>query len=122
MANTFNLLGNDDSITFNIGDFTLTFVPTDAKSKAVSEKAVELKDKTDTIKEGDEWENRESIKGLLDDFFSTMFDADAPGKIYKAAGENTWSYLKVFLQMAEAIMETKKKQENDETFKKYLAE
>ncbi|HEM3496818.1 hypothetical protein NKE60_09620 [Streptococcus suis] len=122
MANTFNLLGNDDSITFNIGDFTLTFVPTDAKSKAVSEKAVELKDKADTIKEGDEWENRESIKGLLDDFFSTMFDADAPGKIYKAAGENTWSYLKVFLQMAEAIMETKKKQENDETFKKYLAE
>ncbi|HEL2144183.1 TPA: hypothetical protein ACJ51Q_001388 [Streptococcus suis] len=122
MANTFNLLGNDDSITFNLGDFTLTFTPTDAKSKAVSEKAVELKDKADTIKEGDEWENRESIKGLLDDFFSTMFDADAPGKIYKAAGENTWSYLKVFLQMAEAIMETKKKQENDETFKKYLAE
>ncbi|MCB2905692.1 hypothetical protein [Streptococcus suis] len=122
MANTFNLLGNDDSITFNLGDFTLTFIPTDAKSKAVSEKAVELKDKADTIKEGDEWENRESIKGLLDDFFSTMFDADAPGKIYKAAGENTWSYLKVFLQMAEAIMETKKKQENDETFKKYLAE
>ncbi|HEM4630554.1 TPA: hypothetical protein U1Z87_001466 [Streptococcus suis] len=122
MANTFNLLGNDDSITFNIGDFTLTFVPTDAKSKAVSEKAVELKDKADTIKEGNEWENRESIKGLLDDFFSTMFDADAPGKIYQAAGENTWNYLKVFLQMAEVIMETKKKQENDETFKKYLAE
>lgn len=122
MANTFNLLGNDDSITFNIGDFTLTFTQTDAKSKAVSEKAVELKDKADTIKEGDEWENRESIKSLLDDFFSTMFDADAPGKIYQATGENTWSYLKVFLQMAEAIMETKKKQENDETFKKYLAE
>ncbi|HFU3713956.1 TPA: hypothetical protein ACGPDC_001306 [Streptococcus suis] len=122
MANTFNLLGNDDSITFNIGDFTLTFTQTDAKSKAVSEKAVELKDKADTIKEGDEWENRESIKGLLDDFFSTMFDADAPVKIYQAAGENTWSYLKVFLQIAEAIMETKKKQENDETFKKYLAE
>ncbi|HEM2534172.1 hypothetical protein RJW49_03785 [Streptococcus suis] len=122
MANTFNLLGNDDSITFNIGDFTLTFVPTDAKSKTVSEKAVELKDKADNIKEGDEWENREIIKDLLDDFFSTMFDADAPGKIYQAAGENTWSYLKVFLQMIEAIMETKKKQENDETFKKYLAE
>ncbi|HEL9638198.1 TPA: hypothetical protein U0K45_000651 [Streptococcus suis] len=122
MANTFNLLGNDDSITFNLGDFTLTFTPTDAKSKAVSEKAVELKDKADTIKEGNEWENRESIKGLLDDFFSTMFDADAPGKIYQAAGENTWNYLKVSLQMAEAIMETKKKQENDETFKKYLAE
>ena len=40
MANTFNLLGNDDSITFNLGDFTLTFTPTDAKSKAVSEQAI----------------------------------------------------------------------------------
>ncbi|HEM6509305.1 TPA: hypothetical protein U2E14_000926 [Streptococcus suis] len=122
MANTFNLLGNDESIIFNIGELSLKFVPTDAKSQEVSEKTIELQTKADNIKEGDEWENRESIKGLLDDFFSTMFDADAPGKIYQAAGENTWSYLKVFLQMAEAIMETKKRQENDETFKKYLAE
>ncbi|MGT2969121.1 hypothetical protein [Streptococcus azizii] len=122
MANTFNLLGHDDSITFNLGDFTLKFIPTDAKSKEVSEKALELKEKANTIKEGNEWENRESIKALLDDFFSVMFDAEAPGKIYQVAGENTWNYLKVFLQIAEAIMKTKKKQENDETFKKYLAE
>ncbi|AFU88673.1 TPA: hypothetical protein U1B14_001572 [Streptococcus suis] len=122
MANTFNLLGNDESIIFNIGELSLKFVPTDAKSQEVSEKAIELQTKADNIKEGDEWENRKNIKELLDEYFSTMFDADAPAKIYQEASENTWAYLKVFLQISEAIMETKKKQENDETFKKYLAE
>ncbi|HEM3698090.1 TPA: hypothetical protein U1C85_001155 [Streptococcus suis] len=122
MANTFNLLGNDESIIFNIGELSLKFVPTDAKSQEVSEKAIELQTKADNIKEGDEWENRKNIKELLDEYFSTMFDADAPAKIYQEASENTWAYLKVFLQISEAIMETKKKQENDETFKKYLVE
>lgn len=122
MANTFNLLGNDESIIFNIGELSLKFVPTDAKSQEVSEKAINLQTKADNIKEGDEWENRKNIKELLDDFFSTMFDADTPAKIYQEASENTWAYLKVFLQISEAIVETKKKQENDETFKKYLAE
>lgn len=122
MSNVFNLNGNDDVIIFNLGDLSLKFQPTDDKSKELSEKALELKDKAENITDGDEWENRRAIKELLDDFFSVMFDADTPNKIYDAAGKNTWSYLKVFLQISDAIIVTKQKQENDETFKKYLAE
>lgn len=122
MANVFNLNSNDDVIVFNLGGLTLEFHPTDEKSKELSDKALELKEKAESVTEGDEWENRRTIKELLDDFFGVMFDASTPEKIYDAAGKNTWSYLKVFLQIADAVMATKQKQENDETFKKYLAE
>ncbi|GGE26273.1 hypothetical protein [Streptococcus himalayensis] len=122
MANIFNLNGNDDVMIFNLGDLRLEFQPTDEKSKELSDKALELKEKADNVTEGDEWENRRTIKELLDDFFGVMFDTDVTEKIYDAAGKNTWSYLKIFLQIADAVIDVKRKQENDETFKKYLAE
>lgn len=122
MANTFNLNTNDSLITFNLGDFSLEFNPSDDKSKAIFDKANEVKLAAENLTEGDEWENRKSIKELLDDFLATFFDSEAPEKVYNAAGQNTWNYLKVFLQISEAILEVRKKQENDETFKKYLAE
>ncbi|HFI2472224.1 TPA: hypothetical protein ACGO11_000555 [Streptococcus suis] len=122
MANTFNLIGNADLITFNLGSHSLEFNPTDKKSQELAEKADELKAKAENLEDGNEWEVRKQIKVLLDDFFSVMFDAEAPSKIYEASGENTWNYLKVFLQISNAVLETKKRQENDETFKKYLAE
>ena len=51
-----------------------------------------------------------------------MFDADAPQKIYESAGENTISYLKIFLQISGAVQDEQEAKLNDETFKKYLAE
>lgn len=122
MANTFNLNTNDNLITFNLGDFSLDFNPSDEKSKAIFDKANEVKVAAEKLTDGDEWENRKAIKELLDDFLATFFDNDAPEKVYTAAGQNTWNYLKVFFQISEAILEVRQKQENDETFKKYLAE
>ena len=51
-----------------------------------------------------------------------MFGEEAPQKIYQSAGENTISYLKIFLQISQAIETEQEKKANDENFKKYLAE
>lgn len=123
MSKIYNLTGADEAVTFNIGDLTLSFNPSDEKSKAISKKAQELKDKAATISEdSDEWAIREEIKGLLDDFLATLFDDEAPNNIYDVVGQNTWSYLKVFLQIAEVIQHEQQEKLNDENFKKYLAE
>lgn len=123
MAQTFNLVGNENTLTFKIGGLTLEFQPSDSNSEKLSEKAKELEEKSSTLTDkGNEWENRKALKGLLDDFFLTMFDESAPLEIYRAVGEDTISYLRVFLQIANALKEVKEKQENDEIFKKYLAE
>lgn len=123
MSKIYNLTGADEAVTFNIGDLTLSFNPSDGKSKAISKKAQELKDKAATISEdSDEWAIREEIKGLLDDFLATLFDDEAPNNIYDVVGQNTWSYLKVFLQIAEVIQHEQQEKLNDENFKKYLAE
>lgn len=122
MANIYNLTGNDSVITFNIGDITLEYTPSDKKEKALSEKAAEVEKKAQNLKEGDEWENRALIKALIDECFSVVFDQDVTQKIYQQAGENTFMYLKIFFQVAEAIKEVNEKSADDEVFKKYLAE
>lgn len=124
MARTYNFDGNQDTITFNIGSVSLDFNPTDEKSKAMVENAEQLKKKSEAIdkEDGDEWQLRREIKELLDESFTLIFDGTAPQKLYKASGENTISYLRLFLQIAEAIKETNEEKQNDETFKKYLAE
>ena len=124
MARTYNFDGNQDTITFNIGSVSLDFNPTDEKSKAMVENAEQLKKKSEAIDkgDGDEWQLRREIKELLDESFTLIFDDTAPQQLYKASGENTISYLRLFLQIAEAIKETNEEKQNDETFKKYLAE
>lgn len=122
MSKIYNLVGSDEAITFNIGDYSLEFHSSDEKSKAVSDKAIELKEKAENISNENEWEARKEIKNLLDEFFAVMFDEEAPQKIYQSAGENTISYLKIFLQISQAIETEQEKKANDENFKKYLAE
>ena len=124
MARTYNFDGNQDAITFNIGSVSLDFNPTDERSKAIAEKAERLIKKSETIdkKDGDEWQLRREVKELLDESLAFIFDEAAPQKLYKASGENTISYLRLFLKIAEAIKETNEEKQNDETFKKYLAE
>lgn len=124
MARTYNFDGNQDAITFNIGSVSLDFNPTDEKSKAIAENAERLIKKSETIdkKDGDEWQLRREVKELLDESLAFIFDEAVPQKLYKASGENTISYLRLFLKIAEAIKETNEEKQNDETFKKYLAE
>ncbi|HEQ2107294.1 TPA: hypothetical protein VKH48_001221 [Streptococcus pyogenes] len=123
MAHTYNFGNIKDVTTFNIGDLTLEFAPSDAKSESLAEKAVELKEKADRFdKSGTEWEQRKELKSLMDEFFTMMFDEDTPQKLYEVCGQNTITYLKLFLMMAEAVQEVNEKKQNDETFKKYLAE
>lgn len=122
MAKIYNLVGDDEIITFNIGDLSLDVSLSDAKSEILVEKAKELKEKGQHINDDNEWQARKEVKELLDDFFTAMFDADAPQKIYKSAGENTISYLKIFLQISGAVQDEQEAKLNDETFKKYLAE
>lgn len=122
MSKIYNLVGSDETITFNIGDYSLEFHSSDEKSKAVSDKAIELKEKAEKISDENEWEARKEIKNLLDEFFAVLFDEEAPQKIYQSAGENTISYLKIFSQISQAIETEQDKKANDENFKKYLAE
>lgn len=123
MAHTYNFGNIKDVTTFNIGDLTLEFAPSDAKSESLANKAIELKEKADQFdKSGTEWEQRKELKSLMDEFFEMMFDEDTPEKLYDACGQNTITYLKLFLMMAEAVQEVNEKKQNDETFKKYLAE
>lgn len=126
MSNTINLNLGTNVISFNFGSFELNYQTSDKKDGALQAKSRELVDKTNSFKdkeaEMNDQENRQAIKPLIDEFFGTMFDADAPQKIYEAAGENTWSYLNVFLQISNNLEKEWNKKLNDENFKKYLAE
>ena len=123
MARTYNFGDLKDVTTFNIGDVTLEFKATDEKSEMLEKKSAELKAKAEQIDEsGTEWELRKELKNLLDEFFTAAFDADTPQKLYDACGQNTISYLKLFLQIADALREVNEERQNDEAFKKYLAE
>ena len=89
----------------------------------LEKKSAELKTKAEQIDEsGTEWELRKELKDLLDEFFTAAFDDEAPQKLYDACGQNTISYLKLFLQIADALREVNEERQNDEAFKKYLAE
>ena len=123
MARTYNFGDLKDVTTFNIGDVTIEFKATDEKSEMLEKKSAELKAKAEQIDEsGTEWELRKELKDLLDEFFTAAFDADTPQKLYDACGQNTISYLKLFLQIADALREVNEERQNDEAFKKYLAE
>lgn len=123
MARTYNFGDLKDVTTFNIGDVTLEFKATDEKSEMLEKKSAELKAKAEQIDEsGTEWELRKELKDLLDEFFAAAFDDEAPQKLYDACGQNTISYLKLFLQIADALREVNEERQNDEAFKKYLAE
>lgn len=123
MARTYNFGNLKDVTTFNIGDVTLEFQPTDEKSEMLEKKSAELKAKAEQIDEsGTEWELRKELKDLLDEFFTAAFDGEAPQKLYDACGQNTISYLRLFLQIADALREVNEERQNDEAFKKYLAE
>ena len=123
MARTYNFGDLKDVTTFNIGDVTLEFKATDEKSEMLEKKSAELKSKAEQIDEsGTEWELRKELKDLLDEFFTAAFDGEAPQKLYDACGQNTISYLKLFLQIANALREVNEERQNDEAFKKYLAE
>lgn len=123
MARTYNFGNLKDVTTFNIGDVTLEFKATDEKSEMLEKKSAELKTKAEQIDEsGTEWELRKELKDLLDEFFTAAFDGEAPQKLYDACGQNTISYLKLFLQIADALREVNEERQNDEAFKKYLAE
>lgn len=123
MARTYNFGDLKDVTTFNIGDVTLEFKATDEKSEMLEKKSAELKAKAEQIDEsGTEWELRKELKDLLDEFFTATFDGEAPQKLYDACGQNTISYLKLFLQIADALREVNEERQNDEAFKKYLAE
>lgn len=123
MARTYNFGDLKDVTTFNIGDVTLEFKATDEKSEMLEKKSAELKAKAEQIDEsGTEWELRKELKDLLDEFFTAAFDGEAPQKLYDACGQNTISYLRLFLQIADALREVNEERQNDEAFKKYLAE
>ncbi|VTT17752.1 hypothetical protein [Streptococcus dysgalactiae] len=113
-------------LTFDFGEFTLDYRATDKKDGELQAKSRELVDKSNAFKdkeaEMNDQENRQAIKPLLDEFFSTMFDSDATKKIYGVVGENTWNYLNVFLQISNNLEKEWNKKLNDENFKKYLAE
>lgn len=113
-------------LSFDFGEFSLDYRATDKRDAQIQDKAIELKDKVDAFQkeaEGmDDKGGRKALKPLVDEFFVAMFDEDAPQKIYEAAGENTWNYLDVFLQISATIQKEWKKKINDDNFKKYLAE
>ncbi|HFI0945166.1 TPA: hypothetical protein ACGO1F_001443 [Streptococcus suis] len=126
MSNKINLNLGNNVLSFNFGAFDLDYQTNDTKDAKLQAKSRELVDKANAFKdkeaEMNDQEYRQVIKPLIDEFFSTMFDDDAPQKIYEAAGENTWTYLDVFLQISNNIQKEWNKKLNDENFKKYLAE
>lgn len=71
-------------LTFDFGEFTLDYRATDKKDGELQAKSRELVDKSNAFKdkeaEMNDQENRQAIKPLLDEFFSTMFDSDATKK------------------------------------------
>lgn len=113
-------------LSFDFGEFSLDYRATDKKDAQIQDKAVELEGKVGAYQKDAEnmndKEGRKALKPMVDEFFVAMFDEDAPQKIYEVAGENTWNYLNVFLQVSATIQKEWKKKLNDENFKKYLAE
>ena len=100
-------------------------MPSDEQSKEMQAKADELKQRAnsiDGIANEDSWGAVQEIKAVLDEFFKTMFDNETPEKLYKAVGQNTMTYLKVFLQISKAINEVNAERQNDEYFKQFLSE
>ena len=126
MSNKINLNLGSNVLSFNFGAFDLDYIMDDAKDAVLQSKARELDAKGKELqgKEDDlnDEESRKEVKPLIDEFFTTMFDDAAPKKIYEAAGNNTWNYLNVFMQISVNINKEWNKKLNDETFKKYLAE
>ncbi|MFC5630134.1 MULTISPECIES: hypothetical protein [Streptococcus] len=123
MTAKIKLSTDNNIIPFDFGVFVLNFERSDEKSEFLTHKSEELKEKAEKVNEnGTEWEIRKELKELLDEFFGSMFDTDAPAKIYEACGKNTISYLKAFLQVANEMQKIQTKEQNDEDFLKYLAE
>lgn len=125
MSRVYNFDAKQDAIEFVVGDCTLEFMPSDEQSKEMQAKADELKQRANSIdgitNEGS-WGAVQEIKAVLDEFFKTMFDSETPEKLYKAVGQNTMTYLKVFLQISKAINEVNAERQNDEYFKQFLSE
>lgn len=125
MSRVYNFDAKQDAIEFVVGDCTLEFMPSDEQSKKMQAKADELKQRANSIdgitNEGS-WGAVQEIKAVLDEFFKTMFDNETPEKLYKAVGQNTMTYLKVFLQISKAINEVNAERQNDEYFKQFLSE
>lgn len=125
MSRVYNFDAKQDAIEFVVGDCTLEFMPSDEQSKKMQAKADELKQRAnsiDGIANEDSWKAIQEIKDILDEFFKTMFDNETPEKLYKAVGQNTMTYLKVFLQISKAINEVNAERQNDEYFKQFLSE
>lgn len=125
MSRVYNFDAKQDAIEFVVGDCTLEFMPSDDQSKEMQAKADELKHRAnsiDGIANEDSWKAIQEIKDILDEFFKTMFDNETPEKLYKAVGQNTMTYLKVFLQISKAINEVNAERQNDEYFKQFLSE
>ena len=125
MSRVYNFDAKQDAIEFVVGDCTLEFMPSDDQSKEMQAKADELKQRAnsiDGIANEDSWKAIQEIKAILDEFFKTMFDNETPEKLYKAVGQNTMTYLKVFLQISKAINEVNTERQNDEYFKQFLSE
>ncbi|HEM4137346.1 TPA: hypothetical protein U1W51_000913 [Streptococcus suis] len=124
--NIINLNLGTKALTFNFGEFNLDYLSDDEKDDKLRIKSQELTEKASALEskeaEMDDREIRQNIKSLIDEFFEILFDADAPQKIYEAAGKHTWNYLNVFLQISASIQKEWDKKRNDENFKKYLAE
>lgn len=125
MSRVYNFDAKQDAIEFVVGDCTLEFMPSDEQSKEMQAKADELKQRANSIDgtaNDDSWKETQEIKAILDEFFKTMFDNETPEKLYKAVGQNTMTYLKVFLQISKAINEVNAERQNDEYFKQFLSE
>lgn len=125
MSRVYNFDAKQDAIEFVVGDCTLEFMPSDEQSKEMQVKADELKQRAnsiDGIANEDSWGAVQEIKAVLDEFFKAMFDNETPEKLYKAVGQNTMTYLKVFLQISKAINEVNAERQNDEYFKQFLSE
>lgn len=125
MSRVYNFDAKQDAIEFVVGDCTLEFMPSDEQSKEMQAKADELKQRAnsiDGIANEDSWGAVQEIKAVLDEFFKTMFDNETHEKLYKAVGQNTMTYLKVFLQISKAINEVNAERQNDEYFKQFLSE
>lgn len=125
MSRVYNFDAKQDAIEFVVGDCTFEFMPSDEQSKEMQAKADELKQRANSIDgtaNDDSWKAIQEIKAILDEFFKTMFDNETPEKLYKAVGQNTMTYLKVFLQISKAINEVNAERQNDEYFKQFLSE
>lgn len=125
MSRTYNFDTNQDAIVFNVGDVSLEFLPSDEQSKSLQAKADELKERAEKLSDSpqdDAWETMAEFKALLDEFFESMFDKEAPQKLYEAVHQNTMAYIKLFFHIAKALKEVSEERQNDEYFKQFLSE